>query len=325
MAKVSYQIKDWIRRSLHRPGGRSIASLLMSARIMQKHGVRASVKWHPDGYWIFEYPEAAIPKETLHVDPVSPRRWEEEVSDLFFQEYTPGPGDIIVDVGAEIGTEINLFSRLVGASGHVYAIEAHPTTFLWLQRRIAASGLTNVTAANVAISDQAGTVRISDVKDSLENRLTDDDSGFLVRALTLDDFLDEHGIERIDYLKMNIEGAEQLAVRGMKRCLPAIANMAIESHDFLANQVDDDWYRTEAIIREFLIDSGYEVVDRRPDDTRDWAQAWHYGVRPVQGTMVHPAKSGHDRSLSDISVGSKGQSMPNAESSQRTPDSASDE
>jgi FkbM family methyltransferase len=270
---------NWARNSLSRPGGRAVLSLLMSFRIWQKHGIFVPVKWHPDGYWIFRYPEAVIPKPTLFVDPVSPGDMEDEACDVFFQEYVPGPGDIVIDLGAEVGTEVNLFSRLVGPEGHVYAIEAHPASYEWLAKRCAASGLTNVTPVHLAISDHIGTVRLSDVTDSLENRLIDEDSGLEVRSLTLDAFMEEHGIDRVDFLKMNIEGAERLAIRGMKDRVSTIRNIAVECHDFLADRDGDDWYRTEAVVRKFLSDSGYEIVDRRSDDRRDWSRGYLYAFR----------------------------------------------
>ena len=228
------RMKELIKHGLDRPGGRSLLCLLMSVRIWQKHRALVPVSWHPDGYWILRYPEAAIPQPSLFVYPLSPRLREEEASDLFFQEYTPQPGDIVVDVGAGIGSEINLFSRLVGPAGHVYAIEPHPTTFQWLTRRCEASGLTNVTTVQAAIADRSGRVIVSDKAHSEENRLVDSDSGHPVPAMTLDSFVQEHGIDRVDLLKMNIEGAERLAVRGMDGCIPIIFAMAIECHDFLA-------------------------------------------------------------------------------------------
>jgi FkbM family methyltransferase len=277
------RLKYRIKRDLDRRGGRAVLRLLMSVRIWQKHRVLVPVRWHPDGYWILRYPEAAIPQPSLFVDPLAPRRREEEACDVFFQEYTPGSRDIVVDIGAGPGSEVNLFSRLVGSEGHVYAIEPHPITFQWLARRCAASGLSNVTPVTVAISDRAGTVWLSDEADPLENRLVAGGSGHPVRALTLDDFMQEHEIECVDFLKMNIEGAERLAIRGMREGIPAISNMAIGCHDFLADRDDDEWYRTQEVVRRSLLDRGYQVVERRSDDRRDWARGWLYAFREPQG------------------------------------------
>jgi FkbM family methyltransferase len=281
-ARSRHQLKNRVRRVFDRPGGRALLGLLMTARIWQKHRVFARVTWHDDGYWVFRYPEAAIPKPKLLADRLPPRAMEEEASGIFFQEYMPGPGDIVIDVGAELGSEINLLSRLVGPEGHVYAIEAHPTTFQWLARRRDASGLTNVTPVNVAISDHAGTAWISDEADSLESRLTGDRTGHPVRALTLDDFMHKHSIDHVDFLKINIEGAERLAIQGMKNCASRIAHVAVGCHDFLADRLDDDWFRTKEVVRQSLLALGFEIVERRSDDRRDWARGWLYAFPRAQ-------------------------------------------
>jgi FkbM family methyltransferase len=293
MSNIIDWLKRHIRRGLDRGAGRRVLALLMRFRIWQKHGVFARVEWNPDGYWIFRYPEAAVPKASLYIDEDSPRQEEAQALDLFFQEYVPRPGDIIIDVGAELGREINLLSRLVGPTGRVYAIEAHPTTFKWLVRRIEASGLTNVTPLNVAISDQPGAVWISDADDPMVNRLIHEPTGFEVRAVTLDDFIQEHGIERVDYLKMNIEGAERLAVQGMDRSAGKIKNMAVECHDFLAVAGGDDWYRTDGVIREALGTLGFEILERRSGEPREWARGWIY-ASPAVGSESRdgdPARS----------------------------------
>jgi hypothetical protein len=90
----------------------------------------------------------------------------------------------------------------------------------------------------------------------------------------------------VDFLKMNIEGAEQLAIKGMKKCVSAIANMAIGCHDFLADHVDDDWYWTESVVRQLLLVSGYEVVERRSDDHRRWAR----GILTRFASLMQPRK-----------------------------------
>jgi hypothetical protein len=55
--------------------------------------------------------------------------------------------------------------------------------------------------------------------------------------------------------------------------------MAVSCHDFLADQGGDDSCRTRAFVERFLIDHGFGVVERRPDDDRDWARSYLYGRR----------------------------------------------
>src|SRR5687767_12511448 len=79
---------------------------------------------------------------------------------LWFVAYTPQAGDVIVDIGAGQAAEVLAFSRAVGASGRVIAIEAHPDTFHNLLDFCARHELHNVTAVNCACVDEAGALQI---------------------------------------------------------------------------------------------------------------------------------------------------------------------
>ena len=95
--------------------------------------------------------------------------------------------------------------------------------------------------------------------------------------MTLDALLDEHQLDRVDFLKMNIEGAETLALCGAPRMLAVTQHAAIGCHDFLADETGDDSYRTMEDVREILADTGL-TVDRRVDD-RPWAAGYHANRR----------------------------------------------
>jgi FkbM family methyltransferase len=206
---------------------------------------------------------------------------ERRAHDYFLQEFIPRPGDTVVDVGAGIGDEVHTFSRLVGEGGRVFAIEAHPSTFELLERRCRLSRLTNVELAQVAIADKAGVITISDVEMDIANSIVGQSGGGVkVPAQTLDDFVAERGIELIDFLKMNIEGAERYAIEGMTATRQLVRNVCICCHDFLAEETGIAEMRTKSLIRSFLEDSGFEVVDRRPGDRRPWSRDYLYGRRP---------------------------------------------
>jgi len=100
--------------------------------------------------------------------------------DIFPQEYTPSEADVVVDVGAGMGWELNLFSRQVGQSGRVFAIEADPDTFRWLERRRDLNGLSNVTVIHAAVADAPGEVLISSEGFHETHRLVAGGPGHLV-------------------------------------------------------------------------------------------------------------------------------------------------
>ena len=57
-----------------------------------------------------------------------------DADDYWFHVYQPQPGDVIVDIGAGRGEDVFAFSKAVGRTGHVWAIEAHPTSYTMLGR-----------------------------------------------------------------------------------------------------------------------------------------------------------------------------------------------
>ena len=250
----------------------------MERAIRRLHDQRVTVRWVADGYWVIDWPTASVPMDRPWPTP-SPMQDEELARDIFLQEYTPSPGDIVVDVGAGVGSELNLFSRLVGESGRVLAVEADPDTFRWLERRRDLNGLTNVTAIQAAVADAPGEVLISSEGHRDTHRLVTAGPGRRVRALTLADLAAEHGISRIDFLKMNIEGAERLALAGMEGIAGSVRNLAVSCHDYMADLGGEDSMRTRAFVLEFLLGHGFEVRERRADDERDWARSYLYATR----------------------------------------------
>jgi FkbM family methyltransferase len=128
------------------------------------------------------------------------------------------PGMQVVDVGANIGYFTLLFARLVGPTGHVYAFEPEPRNFDLLQRNIARNGYGNITAVPKAVSRAAGTQRLYKNPDNLgDHRLAFAAAGrdwVDVPVITLDDFFPSAA--RVDYIKMDIQGAEYGALDGAR-------------------------------------------------------------------------------------------------------------
>lgn len=256
---------------LDRPGGRTLIAHAMEWRIRRVHGERVRVRYDDDDHlWLFQWPDAAVPM----VEPIatSPQEFEQAHRDVFFQDYTPGPGDLIVDVGAGMGSELNLMCRSVGPAGRVYAIEADPLTFRCLQLRCELNRLDSVVAVHAAISDEVGEAIISSEGHHLGHRLVDGGPGSRVEALTLDELVRRHGIERIDYLKVNIEGAEERAFAGLRESFGLVRNIAVSCHDFVGCPTRD-------AVTARLSAEGFTLAGRRPDDAREWARSWLYASR----------------------------------------------
>lgn len=252
-----------------------IAAMATAATSLLGRGNRFSVD--SDGDWVNRQPSATF----VSPDPLFshyPAK-QAEIVDLWCHQHVPGQGEVIVDVGAGIGDEAVVFSRLVGPAGHIYAIEAHPHTFRCLQKTIERSGLTNVTAIQCAIADAPGTLLIedSDAQNHISHSVVkSSDRGIEVPAYSLDGFVEKFGLERIDLLKMNIEGAERLAIRGMARTTALVRHYAISCHDFVADRgpgAED--LRTREEVLAFLQQQGLEIA-RRSADPRPWVRDYLY-------------------------------------------------
>jgi FkbM family methyltransferase len=256
---------------LDRPGGRVLIARALEWQVRRRHGIRVHVGHDPgEGLWVFRWPDVTVPM----VEPTaaSPQEFEDEHADVFFQEYEPVAGDVIVDLGAGMGTELDLMCRLVGPTGRVYAVEADPLTFRCLELRREWNSLENAVAIHAAVTDETGEVSISSEGHHLEHRVVADGAGRRVPAVTLDDLASQFEIARIDLLKINIEGAERMAFEGMRRSIDLVRNVAVSCHDFIG-------FPTADFTRAFLVGHGFTVTERRADDDRDWARSWLYARR----------------------------------------------
>jgi FkbM family methyltransferase len=216
------------------------------------------------------------------------RQMEQYVADAkeyWLQHYVPREGDTIVDVGAGRGEDTVAFSRAVGKTGRVIAIEAHPLTFSIFQRFCLLNGLTNVTALHLALMEKPGFVRIVESSSSwMENAVVHDEKspGAEVRAATLDEVCCQYGLKDIAFLKMNIEGAERFALPGAGSVIPCIQQIAVACHDFLAERGYAEQFRTRTYVQQFLREHGFTVVSRH-DDPRDYVRDHIFGLRPQGG------------------------------------------
>jgi FkbM family methyltransferase len=228
-----------------------------------------------DGAWRHRYRQGVIVSPT----PVGPswKNADRATVDVFLHSYTPQDGDVVFDIGAGWGTEVPTFSRLVGPTGRVVAVEAHPWTCDLLRRTVTANRLENVTVVQAAVSDQPGELSISDLE-NISNTVMNGADGHVVEAVTIDGLAKRVGVDRIDLLKMNIEGAERLALRGMVGTAPRVRHVVISCHDFRADRGHGDVFRTRAEVAETLAEMGFELSFRM-DDPRPWVRDSVYGAR----------------------------------------------
>jgi len=172
-------------------------------------------------------------------------------------DYELKRGDTVIDIGAGIGDDVVSFSRLVGKEGLVIAIEAHPDIFRCLQKTVSANKLDNVHCLNIAVSDNEGEIEISSEDNLLSHSIITGEGSVKVPTYKLDDALEEIGVNRIDLIKMNIEGAETAALLGMRDTMEKTSHVAISCHDFKADRGENPNFRTSSDVDKILRESGY--------------------------------------------------------------------
>jgi FkbM family methyltransferase len=198
--------------------------------------------------------------------------------DAFQFAYRVRPGDTVLDIGAGVGEDTLCFSRSTGPSGRVIAVEAHPSTYARLEKTRRLNNLDNTVVVHAAIADREGRTVITDTEGTIESSIVRRGAtGREVRLMTLDQLVAEMGIDRIDLLKMNIEGAESLAVQGIERSISRVRHAVISCHDFMATSGPDDPMRTKSIVYSFSRSRGFQVTSRE-EDRRPWIRDTLYGT-----------------------------------------------
>jgi FkbM family methyltransferase len=133
------------------------------------------------------------------------------------------PGMVVFDVGANVGFYTLPLAERVGPRGRVHAFEPDPLSFAILKRR--AAGRSNIDVNPTAAGDRTGTITLyTNRSNRADNRVHPSLGAEAAEAVevpltTLDDYCAARGIERIDAVKMDVQGAEVAALAGFRRSL----------------------------------------------------------------------------------------------------------
>jgi len=162
-------------------------------------------------------------------------RYERGTTRVF--ERTLRPGAVVVDVGAHVGYYTLLAARLTGPEGKVYAFEPDPANFALLLENLELNQAANAVAIPKAVAGERSNARLfQDPLNSDRHTLCplaageDSPHSISVATTSLDDFCESLGWPQIDLIKMDIEGAEPMALRGMQRTLRrcAVRRLVVE-------------------------------------------------------------------------------------------------
>lgn len=256
-------------------------------------------RYHTDPFW------ARMP------DDLGPMWFRCDLRDLLMREvcftgrYEPqetallllllGAGMTFVDVGANWGYFSLAAAPMVGETGRVISVEADPRACRTLRANVARNQLHTVTVLEMAASDRPGMLQLQEYEATASDSgsfgvtstttVVDGGRTFDVAARTLDDALDEAGVDRIDLLKMDIEGAEARALAGLRRRLDErrIDRILLEVHP---QHLRDQGSSAEGVVGQ-LRGHGFDVyaIDHSPLAARR-VETGRLGVRAVLAPLT---------------------------------------
>ena len=174
------------------------------------------------------------------------------------------PGDTAFDVGANIGSHSIMMSRCVGEAGRVFAFEPVASTAWLMRENLALNKVDNVELSTAAVSDAPGTLEMNlyDQRYSAWNSFGSASfdgivpiETVMVKVECLDDVVRSRSVERIQFLKIDVEGFEIDVLKGAR------AILAGDSVDCLSFEISEIPLRASghsaAEVFEFLASLGY--------------------------------------------------------------------
>lgn len=131
-------------------------------------------------------------------------------------------GDIVLDIGANIGYYTLIFAKLIGEKGKVFAFEPEPTNFALLKKNVEINAYKNVILIQKAVSNRTGKLKLYLCEDNKGDHRTynshDGRKSIEIEAIRLDDYFKNYD-RKVNFIKMDIQGAEGNALQGMSKLL----------------------------------------------------------------------------------------------------------
>ena len=169
------------------------------------------------------------------------------------------PGMVMLDCGAHIGEFTLAGAAAMGPDAEIHSFEPDPRNFEYLKENVARNQLNRVVVNQCAVGENDGEVKFHLGLDPTASSVgleshTQTVNVITVQVKNLSHYAEAHRLERVDFLKIDVEGAELAAVKGasdlLKKYKPGLLFIECDDHD------------NEMPVANFLISLGYRVVHR---------------------------------------------------------------
>lgn len=199
-----------------------------------------------------------------------------ELNNINFINNYISPGMKVIDIGAHIGLLSVVIARKTGPNGKVYSFEPTPSTHALLKQTIAINGLENVVFPQTqAVSDKKGVTHfyVTDIAAHNSNSLANNKRNYgnehaiEVPLISVDEFAQEKAIDKIDFIKIDAEGAEFSVLKGLTHTIQHFRpKMILALHPAAIVNFGDSL----GAIWDFIQQHGYKVIYRSDEVNRDF-------------------------------------------------------
>ena len=180
-------------------------------------------------------------------------------------------GDTLVQIGTyKDGWLALVGSSAVGSQGHVVCFEPISEYAECLKRNVNLNNRNNIIVEQFAVSDATGNVRFSVAGGNSSMVLTDKPNTVTVKSVSLDEYVRSKNITTIDFLIIDVEGAELLVLKGGRRTLE-------NSVSFLLMEVIDDFLRQSGTSAQQLVQTVIAMGFHPYVITREGLRPWEPG------------------------------------------------
>ncbi len=194
-------------------------------------------------------------------------------------------GDVCLDIGANFGWYSTLFHKYCGDTAEIHSFEPVPPTFAELAQNYELMGKPpNVFINNLALGEKPDELTInlfeglSTGHASMSDQGRDDAISYKCKVVTLDSYLEEKNVGDVNFVKVDIEGAEMMFLKGagklFKQKIPPIwlMEMALQQTEnfgylpndlinFMRERADYDFYKVDEIKNKLIKIEGFEKDD----------------------------------------------------------------
>jgi FkbM family methyltransferase len=191
--------------------------------------------------------------------------------EIFYKHYLPSGEDCVVDFGAGFGFEAILLAERSPQARYI-AVEIQPWIYECLCMTL--SQLPRGFHAFGRFVGEAESIRLHPTRSGIDV-YTESEGPVTVEGITWDGFRERFGIDKVDLLKVNIEGGERQLLDHID--LSDVDRLIVSTHDFRADRGQGEHFRTRSHVEGRLRSAGFDLIDI--DGPQDWMRGWLYASR----------------------------------------------